>query len=53
MRTRSGINALNPQGAEIAFAGTAVAISILTGFGDRLLGDLNGVFATAVIAFRF
>ena len=48
MRAGSGIDALNPQGAEITLAGAAVAIGILTGFRNSLLGYPNGILAAAV-----
>jgi hypothetical protein len=53
MLARGGVDTLNPQSAEIAFAGAAVAESILASFGYRLLCHPNGVFAATVIAFGF
>src|SRR3990170_7150156 len=44
------IDALDPQRAEGALLHLAVAISILAGFVDRLLGDADSVLAAAVIA---
>src|SRR5579883_2505348 len=44
------VEALNPQCAETALAPLAVAIGILIGLLDRLLGDAYGVLAPAVIA---
>lgn len=45
------VDALDPEGAEIAFLYLAVAVSILTGLLDGLIGCAEGVLATAVIAF--
>src|SRR3954468_9404406 len=47
-----GVDALNPQGAEAALLHLAVAIGILAGLLDGLLGDTDRVLATAVIALR-
>ena len=46
----SGIDALDPQGAEVALAVAAVAIGILQRLLHRLLGDADGVLAAAAIA---
>ena len=48
-----GVNALNPERAEIALADAAVAISVLASLFHRLIGDAESVFAAAVIAFGF
>ena len=53
MLTAGRIDTLNPQSAEIALAGATIAIRILPGLGNGLFGNTNGVFTTAVIAFRF
>lgn len=47
---RGGVNALDPQRAESALLGPAIAISILAGLLDRLIGDTEGVLTPAVIA---
>src|SRR5262249_58492249 len=46
-----GIEPLNPQRAEAALAPLAVAIGVLIGLLDGLLGNPNRVLAAAVIAF--
>ena len=46
-----GIDALDPQGAEIALAGTAVAIGVLSRLLDRLDGGAEDIFTPAVITF--
>ena len=51
MHARGGIDTLDPQSAKIAFARAPVAIGILPRFGDRLFGNTNGIFATAIITF--
>src|SRR5690606_17061874 len=43
-----GVDALDPQGAEIALAVLAVAIGVLQRLLDRLPGDADGVLAAAV-----
>src|SRR5690606_27491339 len=48
--THRSVDALDPQGAEVALAGLAVAIGVLQRLLDRLLGDADGVLATAVKA---
>ena len=45
-----GIDALDPQRTEIALAGLPVARRILHRFLDGLLGDADGVLATAIKA---
>ena len=45
-----GVDALDPQGAEIALAVLAVAVGVLERLLHRLLGDADGVLATAVKA---
>src|SRR3546814_9665 len=47
-----GVDALDPQGAERTLLNLAVAIGILAGLFDRLLGDADRVLATAIIALR-
>src|SRR5690606_7498803 len=44
----SGVDALDPERAEIALAILAVAIGILQRLLDSLLGDADGVLAAAV-----
>ena len=51
VHARGGIDTLDPQSAKIAFARAPVAIGILPRFGDRLFGNTNGIFATAIITF--
>src|SRR6476469_5628929 len=46
---RRGVDALYPQRAEGALTHLAVAVSVLTGLLDRLLGDADGILAAAVI----
>src|SRR5690606_4047162 len=46
----SRVDALDPQGAEIALAVLAVAVGVLQRLFDRLLGDADGVLATTVKA---
>src|SRR5579859_6219749 len=48
-RADRGIEALNPQRAEGALAPLAIAIGVLIGFLDRLLGDPNRILAAPVI----
>jgi hypothetical protein len=43
-----GVDALDPERAEIALADLAVAIGVLQRLLDRLLGDADGVLAAAV-----
>src|SRR3954467_4059264 len=47
-----GVDALDPQRPERALLHLAVAIGVLTGLLDGLLGDADRVLATAVIALR-
>ena len=47
---RRGVDALDPQRAEGALLHLAVAIGVLAGLLDRLLGDADGILAAAVIA---
>src|SRR5436853_558660 len=49
-RAHRRIEALDPERAEGALPALAVAIGILVGLLDRLLGDADGVLAPAVIA---
>src|SRR5215472_5628758 len=49
-RAHRGVEALNPQSAKTALAPLAIAIGILIGLLDGLLGDTNSVLAAAVIA---
>ena len=51
MFTHSCVDPLNPQSAEIAFSGFAVAIGVLTGFLHCLLGNADGILAAAIITF--
>src|ERR1043166_2723251 len=51
-RSHRGIEALDPQRAEGALFALAVAIGVLVGALDRLLGDADGVLAPAVVALR-
>ena len=46
------IDPLNPQSAEVALAVMTIAGRILIGLIDRLCSNLEGVLATAIIAFR-
>src|SRR3954465_6467949 len=46
--THRGVQALNPQRAEGAFAPLAVAEGVLVGLLHRLLGNADGVLAPAV-----
>ena len=48
--TRGGVDTGDPQGTELALALTTVAVSVLAGLHDRLLGDPIYVLATAAIA---
>lgn len=48
---RAGVDAGNPQGAEIALFLAAVAVGILTGLDHRLFGDPIHLAAGTVIAF--
>src|ERR1700758_1775813 len=48
-RTNRGVEALNPQSAKAALAPLAVAIGVLVGLLDRLLGNPNRVLAAAII----
>ncbi len=50
--TGRGVDALDPQGAEIPLLGAPVAIGILVGLLDRLHRDAENVLATAEIALR-
>src|SRR5690606_31109482 len=47
-----GIDALDPERTEIALLGPAIAIGVLACLLDRLIGDAEGILATAIIAFR-
>jgi hypothetical protein len=49
---RAGVDALNPEPAEAAFAGAPVAIGVLEPLLDALDGDAKDVLAAAAIAFR-
>ena len=49
-QTGGGVDALDPQGAEIALLGAAVAVGVLPGAVDRGLGGADGVLAAAVEA---
>ena len=46
------VDPLDPQGAEVALAVLAVPGGVLVCLVDRLTGDLEGVLAATVIAFR-
>ena len=46
------VDALNPQGAEIALLGAAVAVGILLGLLDGLNGDAEDVLAAREITLR-
>src|SRR5438552_13677020 len=46
------IDALDPQGAEIALLGAAVTVGILSGLFDGLHGNAENIFAAAEIALR-
>ena len=50
--THGGVDALDPQGAEVALLNLAVAIGVLAGLLDRLARDANRILATAAIALR-
>ena len=45
-----GVDALDPQGAEVALLDLAIAVSLLAGLIDRLLGNADGVLAATAIA---
>src|SRR5882757_2922659 len=45
-----GVDALNPERAEGALLAFAVAVAILHGLLDRLLGDADRILAPAVVA---
>ena len=45
-----GVDSHDPQRPKLAFALPAVAVCILAGAGDRLLGDFDGATARAAIA---
>src|SRR5262249_11276975 len=51
-RPHRGIETLDPQRAEGALFALAVAIGVLVGALDRLLGDADRVLAPAVVALR-
>ena len=51
MLADGGVDALDPQRAEIALLRAAVAIGVLPGLLDGLAGDADGVLAAAVKAF--
>src|SRR5690606_13337622 len=46
---RAGIDAHDPQGAEITLAGLAIAVLVLAGLGHRLLRDPEALAALAVV----
>jgi hypothetical protein len=46
------VDALDPESAEVALLDAAVAVSVLAGLFDRLLGDTDRRLATAIIALR-
>ena len=48
-RANACVDALNPQRTEITFFGSAVAVSILHSFFDRLLGNRVQVAARAPV----
>ena len=50
-RAHRGVEALNPERPEGTLAPLAVAIGVLVGLLDRLLGDPNGVLAPAIKTF--
>jgi cysteine synthase A len=45
------VDALDPERTEVALLGLAVAVGVLAGLLDGLLGDADGVLAAAVVAF--
>src|SRR5690606_404867 len=47
----ASVDALDPQGAEVALLGLAVAVGVLTGLFDGLTCNADGALAAAVIAF--
>ena len=49
MLTGGSIDALNPQRTEIALPDLTVAISVLSGLFNGLLGNANSALATAVV----
>src|SRR4051812_21791621 len=51
-RPHGGVEALDPERPEGPLAALAVAVGVLVGLLDRLLGDADRVLATAEIAFR-
>ncbi len=51
-RPHRRVEALNPERPEGALAPLAVAVGVLVGLLDRLLGDPDGVLAAAVKALR-
>ncbi len=53
MQTSCGIDTGDPQRAELTLALPAIAIRVLAGLDDRLLGSLVKLAARAVIALRF
>ena len=53
VEARAGIDALNPKGAEIAFAVAAVAVLVLHGPLEPLFGDAKAALGAAAKAFGF
>src|SRR5580704_199188 len=51
-RAHRCIETLNPESTECAFSPLAVAISVLVGLLDRLLGNANGILAPPVKSLR-
>eukprot|EP00439_Symbiodinium_sp_Y106_P088484 s1_g1020.t1 len=49
MLAARGVDPLDPERAEVPLLGLAVAVSVLTGFFDSLVGNAEGIFAAAVI----
>ena len=52
MLADSSVDALDPEGAEVALAALAIAIGVLLRLLDRLLGDADRILATAIVALR-
>src|SRR5690606_6876119 len=48
----TGVDALDPKRAEIALPRATVAIGVLAGLLDSLVGCAGGILATAIIALR-
>ena len=49
VKTRGGVNTLDPKGAKLALFKLTANIGVFTGFFDGLIGNPEGVFTAATV----